>query len=276
MAGGPQAGLNDPPQLLHPFHISRPPDQRTTLRANDRFQTTKNQTTFQALLDFGSDKSYVHPQFVQNFQLSLQPFQEDVVTVNGSITRIQNKVQFPIRYNKDSYDIPVTCRVLPDLPYPALFGRDILHLLPITVKMDGQLMFRGFQLTGLPPTTPTSKAGQGLKFAGGTNDEQEQLRKMLMKYQDGVFEWSGRQGLLVEHVASLPLHDMEPVNLATYRVGPQQREIFQQVINDYLQKGFIEPSTSQYSSPAFLIGRKGTTDQPTRYRLVQDYRELNK
>ena len=51
----------------------------------------------------------------------------------------------------------------------------------------------------------------------------------------------------------------------------KQVTFLQKWIDEELEKGFIRPSKSPYPSPTFLIKKKNTD-----YRVVQDYRTLNK
>ena len=54
-----------------------------------------------------------------------------------------------------------------------------------------------------------------------------------------------------------------------YKLTPPKMEIMRNQINKLLEQQVIEPSTSPYSSPAFLVP-KGTD----KHRLVVDYRQL--
>jgi hypothetical protein len=57
----------------------------------------------------------------------------------------------------------------------------------------------------------------------------------------------------------------------TYPMAPLEQEELDKFLAEHLAKGYIEPSTSPMSSPVFFI-RKADG----RYRLVQDYRHMNK
>jgi hypothetical protein len=68
----------------------------------------------------------------------------------------------------------------------------------------------------------------------------------------------------------IQLADPTPVKLSPYRLMPPKMAVLQEKIKSLLDQGIIRPSTSQYSSPIFLVP-KGDDD----FRPVVDYRALN-
>lgn len=68
---------------------------------------------------------------------------------------------------------------------------------------------------------------------------------------------------------------INPINTKQYKIPLAQREIIQKKIDEMLEKGIIEPSKSLWNSPLLLVPKKSTTDEKE-YRLVIDYRNLNK
>ena len=56
-----------------------------------------------------------------------------------------------------------------------------------------------------------------------------------------------------------------------YQMSRKQVTFLRKWIDEELTKGFIRPSKSPYPSPTFLIEKKNAD-----YRVVQDYRTLNK
>ena len=74
---------------------------------------------------------------------------------------------------------------------------------------------------------------------------------------------------LIEY--KINLSDNKVIRLPPYKLSPPKMEVMRNQINKLLEQGVIEPSTSPYSSPAFLVP-KGHD----KHRLVVDYRQLNK
>ena len=55
---------------------------------------------------------------------------------------------------------------------------------------------------------------------------------------------------------SFRLKDEVPVNIKPRQYSSENRKFVEEQIDDLLKKGLIEPSNSQYSSPAFSVFRK--------------------
>lgn len=75
-----------------------------------------------------------------------------------------------------------------------------------------------------------------------------------------------RQG---DHIIPL-LEGAQPFCLRPYRYNPAQKSEIETQIKEMLEKGWIQVSTSPFSSPALLV-RKKTGD----WRLCVDYKRLN-
>ena len=73
----------------------------------------------------------------------------------------------------------------------------------------------------------------------------------------------------------IKVKDNEPVYRKNYRVPHTQKRIIDEKVKKMLDEDIIEPSCSAYNSPILLVPKKSTTGE-TAWRLVIDYRELNK
>ena len=62
----------------------------------------------------------------------------------------------------------------------------------------------------------------------------------------------------------------QPVNMRAYRHKPELKTEIERQVQELLQSGVIQKSTSQFSSPAILVKKKDGT-----WRLCIDYRALN-
>ena len=95
-----------------------------------------------------------------------------------------------------------------------------------------------------------------------------QLEQLNCKYPDVLTEKLGRTHTLEYDIQVL---DPTPVRSAPYRLAPPKMQYLHQHIQQLLKDGIIEPSTSHYSSPMFLVPKAGGA-----YRAVVDFRALNK
>ncbi|KAJ4447626.1 hypothetical protein ANN_09633 [Periplaneta americana] len=98
-------------------------------------------------------------------------------------------------------------------------------------------------------------------------DHRAVFQNIMYEFSDVLNQQLGST-TLIHH--QLVLKDQEPVRLPPYRLSPPRMQQLKAKIQDMLQKGIIRPSTSNYSSPIFLVP-KGQDDT----RPVVDYRVLS-
>ncbi len=99
--------------------------------------------------------------------------------------------------------------------------------------------------------------------------------KIVNEYNLDVFEPIPHADLLPTDVlAHLPLKDdYKPMKTRKYSVPRMLRPKFEELIDLRLHQGFIQPSSSHFSSPSFVVPKAYPTALP---RWVGDYRQLNK
>ena len=96
----------------------------------------------------------------------------------------------------------------------------------------------------------------------------ESLRKMLRENED-IFSNVPKVTNLLEH--SITLITDQPIRSKPYPVPLSLRHVIRKEIQDMLDLGVIEPSTSPYASPIVLVKKKDKS-----IRFCVDYRKLNK
>lgn len=104
---------------------------------------------------------------------------------------------------------------------------------------------------------------------------QDKLATLLNEFKD-VFasdkEKLPANNLYKQHIR---LSDNIPVYKRNYRTPHAHKEIVDEKVKEMLRDGIIEPSQSPYNSPILLVPKKSLDGKPN-WRLVIDYRELNK
>ena len=102
-------------------------------------------------------------------------------------------------------------------------------------------------------------------------EEREQLRNILNKYQD-VFSTSSTdvgRTTLVQH--SIPIKaDTAPIKQRPRRLGPEKEKEVNDQVAQLERDGLIEPSHSAWSSPVVMVRKKDGS-----WRFCVDYRRLN-
>ncbi|XP_070002973.1 uncharacterized protein [Nicotiana sylvestris] len=67
------------------------------------------------------------------------------------------------------------------------------------------------------------------------------------------------------------LPDMQPISILPYRMAPAELRELKEQLKDFLDKGFIRPSTSPWGAPVLFVRKKDGS-----LRMCIDYRQLNK
>ena len=63
----------------------------------------------------------------------------------------------------------------------------------------------------------------------------------------------------------------DPISLTPYRMAPAELREFKVLLQELVDKGFIQPSTSPWGAPVLFVRKKYGT-----LRLCIDYRQLNR
>lgn len=127
-----------------------------------------------------------------------------------------------------------------------------------------------------------------------TNNEQNRQQKLLtelkLKVPDFIekdlknlcLEYNDIFGLKDDPITTnnfykqkLRLNDENPVYIKNYRTPNSQKVEIQQQVEKMLKNKIIEPSIAEYNSPILLVPKK-SQDGNKKWRLVVDYRQLNK
>ena len=103
-----------------------------------------------------------------------------------------------------------------------------------------------------------------------STDQIKKLKDLVTKYRDIFYD--DETGL---PAANLPPHDIildtnKPIRTPYRQIPIALKPKAEELITDLMNKGIIEPSTSPYHSPAFVIKRG------SKYRIVVDYRNVNR
>jgi len=103
----------------------------------------------------------------------------------------------------------------------------------------------------------------------------EALKSLLEKYKDVIPpdpDWQPPfpPERAVDHKIELKPGSTPP-NRPIYRMSQPELEELRKQLNDLLERGYIQPSTSPYGSPVLLVKKPGSTAM----RLCVDYRVLN-
>ena len=108
------------------------------------------------------------------------------------------------------------------------------------------------------------------------NMEEKENMMQLIKENEDRFHLAGE---ILEGTDSIQhrIHTTDdiPINTRQYRYLPVHKDEINQQINELLETGVIESSSSPYSSPIWIVPKKPDSTGKKRWRVVIDYRKLN-
>ena len=100
-----------------------------------------------------------------------------------------------------------------------------------------------------------------------SSEQRADMNTLLEEYTDVMQNNPGKTTLAQHHIRT---GDARPVKLPPYRLPHAYRETVKKELQDMLQQGIIEPSSSEWSAPIVLVKKKDGS-----LRLCVDYRRLN-
>lgn len=106
-------------------------------------------------------------------------------------------------------------------------------------------------------------------------EEKSKLLHLISKYQD-TFYMEGTDlsfTNVIKH--NIVTKDEIPVHAKSYRYPHCHKQEVQEQISKMLAQGIIQPSTSPWCSPIWIVPKKPDSKGNKKWRLVVDYRKLN-
>ena len=103
----------------------------------------------------------------------------------------------------------------------------------------------------------------------------ESLFKIFKEYADVFYLKGDTLSTNNFYKQKISVKDDEPVYIKNYRLPQAQMEEINKQVNKLLDENIIEPSNSPYNSPLLIVPKKDN-DENKKWRLVVDFRQLNK
>lgn len=233
------------------------------------------------LLDTGSNNTVVSEEVVKKVcpdtKISLCNCQ--VVTITG-VKPLEGEITLPLK-KLTGIDEFVRAHVadLASSDYDAIIGCDALELVAGCPKMEkgewriklGKKKYRVGKTAKLKKHVLVSNVN--VQETGG---QMKAEREMLERNSDVIYK-TGKKLTATGRVRHrISLEGDRPVYIKPRRYPHALKEVIKEQIEELLEQGIIRPSKSPYNSPVWVVPKAPGEDGKPRFRMVIDYRELNR
>jgi hypothetical protein len=238
-----------------------------------------NKLETKAILDTGSTISIVSMKFFKTIQsnkqvvTSIQTVTNSAITANGSHVNFQYRADVHIKIQHLSWTFPFL--VSNNLPVDVILGLDFIQYTNMNINAARRQISFPYDTTLMLYDSGPSYYEEEEKHADsptfGTQLTQKQIQEftqLIGKFPTTVTKKVG-ETKLIEY--DIQLKSDKVIRSRPYYYAPPKLDLMRKHVQELLEKGIIRPSDSSYSSPAFLVGKKGTD----KTRLVVNYKELN-
>ncbi|PNY16671.1 retrotransposon-related protein, partial [Trifolium pratense] len=266
-----------------------------------RFTGSIEQIKVQVLIDGGSSDNFLQPRIAKFLKLPIESGpQFNVLVGNGETMTAEGIIQkLPLEIQGHKLDVPVFllpiagADVILGASWLATLGPHVADYASLTLKffwkdkfitLSGEAVprpipaqFHHFKRLATTDSISECFTVQWLKSADTedifkdlpTNIDPE-IAILLHTYKN-LFQTPSALPPNRTHNHTIPLIDgSNPVKVKPYRYPHSQKAQIEHMIQEMLQQGIIQPSTSPFSSPIILVKKKDGT-----WRFCTDYRALN-
>lgn len=221
-----------------------------------------NDVTAKVLIDTGSDVNLVNETYFKevngekydydpNSVLSLTGIAEYEIQTKGSFT---GKIQMDESYFESKFYIVDDNAI----PTGIILGNPILNEVELNFKVEGVSAKKVLHLT-------TTTEYDEVTYDIGDSRYTDKIRQMIEDYDPKNRKKESNVEL------KIILSDENPIYQSPRRLAPLEKEIVNKQIDEWLDKGIIQPSKSDFASPIVLAKKKDGS-----FRLCIDFRRLNK
>lgn len=120
-----------------------------------------------------------------------------------------------------------------------------------------------------------TKISESLRTDHLNNEEKNSLTKICHEYNH-IFHLEGDTLSYTDTVMhEIPITSSTPINTKSYRYPQIHKEEVDRQISKMLKQNIIEPSSSPWNSPVWVVPKKSDASGKKKWRIVIDYRKLN-
>ena len=233
------------------------------------------------LLDTGSNSSVIGNNVVGKIcpEAKVVECNCEVVTLTG-VKPLLGETDLPLKgLVGQKKGIRVHVAEIPNREYDVILGCDILELVkgyPKIVRGGwkiklGKKTYRSERTTGFKKYIVVSN----VNIRKGQGDESSES-KLLKEYSDIIYQEGDKLTATGRVRHGIVLDNDRPVYIKPRRYPQAMKEVIKSQITELLKQGIIRKSSSVFNSPVWIVPKAPGSDGKPKYRLVIDFRELNR
>lgn len=230
----------------------------------------KNGSKLSAMLDSGSTCNIISKQLFENLSKQklilkniVNKSQNSLFAANNTEIVILSECLLKIKIENNSWKVHFLVTNLDCCDM--ILGVPFFTKTKLILNLANKSCFFSHKPLSKIPIISNEKICESLNCIHVGNLQMQKDVDLLIKKYPEVF--SNKIGKALNLTVDIELTDSEVVNIRPYYLNPPTLHKVKKIINEWLEEGIIEPSTSSYSSPAFLTKND---------RLVINYNSLNK
>jgi hypothetical protein len=223
---------------------------------------------FYGLLDSGASMSILGSSAGDIFIRSgvkLNPSEEVdfVSTANDSQARVLGYLNLPVTLNNITRVIKFF--VIPDVTTPVIFGVDFWKAFNLAPKIFSKLPFEDRSIEASRVTEVRSLH----EFDKLTSEQKTLAGEVVHLFEDICYEKCGMgRTSLITH--TIDTGSVEPIKQRYYCLSPERLKVLHRLLDEMLEMGVVEPSTSPWNNPVLLVPKPNGE-----LRFCLDSRKLN-
>lgn len=156
------------------------------------------------------------------------------------------------------------------------------NAIPKTVSLP-ELSFEPFEMTTINSLGISENPGKyerpeirkQLRLDHLNEEEQELITKLCLEYSDIFYLEGDNLSFTNEIKHQINTKDNKPIYTKSYRYPHVHKEEVKNQISKMLDQKIIQPSTSPWSAPVWVVPKKMDASGKPKWRVVIDYRKLN-
>lgn len=224
------------------------------------------------MIDTGSNKNYIQPGLIKNPLENKTPFFANSVGGKTAITQHT----FINLFDKNC--CPLQFFLLPTLKsFDGILGNDSLKKLSAVIYTSKDYMLIDNRIkVKIKQKLSRSVNTIDLRTDHLTPQEKQKLDLVIQRHKSLFGEPNQKLTYTTTVVADIQTTNVEPVYSKFYPYPMHLKGEVEKQIKELLDQGIIRPSRSPYNSPTWIVPKKSDASGKVKYRMVIDYRKLNK